>query len=181
MAIRLVTGGVRSGKSQFAESICSSLEREVIYIATGMAVDAEMEERIVRHREQRPAEWGLLEEPLRLPEAVAKAPGHALLLIDSLTTWVSNRMWEANSTEVWTKEEKRRFLYRMKEETERLLQVLEGREAVLVTDEVGWGGVSMNAVGRLFQESLGRVNQQAAEAAQEVWLVVSGIPWRIKG
>ncbi|SEM69171.1 bifunctional adenosylcobinamide kinase/adenosylcobinamide-phosphate guanylyltransferase [Lihuaxuella thermophila] len=181
MGIRLVTGGVRSGKSRFAESICTSLGREVIYIATGTAVDTEMEERIIRHREQRPAAWGLVEEPFRLPEAVAKVPGHAVLLIDSLTAWVSNRMWKANATEVWTKEQKKRFLSLMKDDMGRLLQGLQEREAVLVTDEAGWGGVSMNAVGRLFQEALGQVNQQAAEAAQEVWLVVSGIPWRIKG
>ncbi|MBA4492801.1 bifunctional adenosylcobinamide kinase/adenosylcobinamide-phosphate guanylyltransferase [Paenactinomyces guangxiensis] len=181
MGIRLITGGVKSGKSRFAESLFGDRSGCVIYIATGMASDDEMEEKIARHKYRRPDEWGLVEEPVYLPEAVEQTPDEADLLIDSLSTWVSNRMLKANATEIWTQAERNRFLEELTGETDRLIKTLRSRTAVIVTDETGLGGVSMHAVARLFQEALGKVNQQVAGAAQEVWLVVSGIPWRIKG
>lgn len=181
MPIRLVTGGVKSGKSQFAESLCHSRSTDVIYIATGSPSDEEMKERIARHRQERPGEWGLVEEPFRLAEAIAKTPKEAVLIIDSLTTWVSNQMMRASSRETWTNEERTHFSKQMKEETERLIQAFQHRKGIIVTDEVGLGGVSMHPLGRLFQDTLGQVNQQVAQAADEVWFVVSGIPWRVKG
>src|SRR5262245_33932171 len=95
--LTLVLGGARSGKSHYAQSLCNK-SSQVIYIATappGDGVDdPEMRERITRHRADRPAEWQTVEEQLALSRAIRAAPVEAILLIDCLTLWISNLMWE---------------------------------------------------------------------------------------
>ncbi len=90
----LVLGGVRSGKSAFAEKLVRQMERPTLYLATGQASDAEMAQRILRHREARPAEWRTVEEPLELADSLAteldSAGPSSVVLMDSLDTWVSN-------------------------------------------------------------------------------------------
>ena len=97
--LSLILGGVRSGKSEFAESLARDLNRPTLYVATGQPTDAEMEERIRRHRERRPAHWSTLEEPLDLAAGLktvmsASDPPPAVL-VDSLDTWVSNMLLES--------------------------------------------------------------------------------------
>ncbi|OYD07315.1 bifunctional adenosylcobinamide kinase/adenosylcobinamide-phosphate guanylyltransferase [Paludifilum halophilum] len=176
--IRLVTGGVRSGKSGFAERMAARLEDEVLYVATGVAGDTEMEHRVAAHRRRRPASWGLLEEPLQLPERLSGVK-ERVLLVDCLSTWTANRMMRLSEEEV--NEDQGMFGKQMEQETDRLLSVLEKKEAILVTSEVGLGGVLPSKMGRMFQDALGSVNQRVARAAGEVWMVVSGVPWRVKG
>ena len=93
--LTLVLGGARSGKSRYGQSLCDS-SSGVIYIATAVndANDLEMRERIGRHRADRSAEWQTVEEPLHLSRAVLEAPVEANLLIDCVTLWISNLMWE---------------------------------------------------------------------------------------
>ncbi len=181
MTIYLVTGGVKSGKSRFAEGLSESLQSEVIYIATSRPKDEEMAQRVIQHREERPAHWGLIEEPLRLAEAIYNAPSTALLLIEDVATWVANLLFAEGLDEDYSPEGRIEFLDKMKQEVDYLLQVLQGRPAVLVTGEVGLGGVAIHPVTRLYQDALGEVNQRLAEVSREVWLVVSGVPTRIKG
>ena len=92
--IILVLGGVRSGKSAFAEKLVRQMERPTLYLATGAATDAEMAQRILRHREARPAEWRTVEEPLKLADGLATgletSGPNSVVLVDSLDTWVSN-------------------------------------------------------------------------------------------
>ncbi|SFI96515.1 bifunctional adenosylcobinamide kinase/adenosylcobinamide-phosphate guanylyltransferase [Thermoflavimicrobium dichotomicum] len=181
MSIRLVTGGVRSGKSRFAEQLCASLQDEVIYLATSRVLDAEMEERVAKHRAERPANWKLIEEPIQLAEAIHEASPSALLLVECISAWVANLLFAEKLDEEMTNEMRNHFLKKVAQKAEELLQSLEGREAVLVTSEAGLGGVAMHPVSRLFQDALGEVNQRLAQEAEEVWLVISGVPWRVKG
>jgi adenosylcobinamide kinase / adenosylcobinamide-phosphate guanylyltransferase len=183
MAIRLVTGGVRSGKSRFAESLWD-VNDPVIYIATGQASDDEMKARIEAHRRRRPAHWKVVEEPLRLAEVVAAQNPASPLFIDSLTAWVAQflfRYFPEDTEGALEMNRRQEFLSTMKEEARHLTGLLVGRRAVVVTDETGWGGIAAHPVMRLFQDALGEVNQEVAHAADEVWIVVSGVPWKVKG
>lgn len=179
MSLRLVTGGVRSGKSRFAESLARSLGRRVLVVATGAPGDEEMRRRIEMHRRRRPADWDVLDEPVRLAERMQELPPYDVILVDGLSTWVANRLL---SSEEKALQKPDIFEAETVEEIRKSLDCLERhRHAILVTDEVGLGGVAMSSVGRRFQDVLGLINQEVAHRADEVWFVVSGIPWRVKG
>jgi len=179
--IFLVLGGVRSGKSAFAESKISTLnEGPILYVATGVAVDDEMKERIRLHRESRPQEWSTLEEPTKLAEKLAPmlagdgAPG--AVIIDSIDVWVANLLMENQS------ENKHLLEEIVTTEAEQLLKlVVDSPQAfVLVSSEVGLSLVPTEPLGRHFQDLLGTINQRIAAAATEVLLVVAGLPMKIK-
>ncbi|MGA8942027.1 MAG: bifunctional adenosylcobinamide kinase/adenosylcobinamide-phosphate guanylyltransferase [Thermoactinomyces sp.] len=170
MGIRLVTGGVRSGKSRFAESLCMDAGK-VTYIATALAEDEEMRARIEVHRQRRPSHWDVVEEPYDLARVIGQIPSSHFILLDSVTTWVSYGLTTFGEDE-WRR--------RVERETHLWLKSLAQREAVIVTDETGLGGVAMHPLSRAFQDALGWVNQEIARQANEVWLVVAGVPWRIK-
>lgn len=181
--LSLILGGVRSGKSEFAESLARDLDRPILYVATGRPTDAEMEERIRRHRERRPAHWETLEEPLDLAGGLktvlsvlsASDPPPAVL-IDSLDTWVSNMLLEhpekVDQAETLTLAA-----------LDRLLEVQRHWPEAwfLVSGEVGLSPVPPNPLGRRFQDLLGLVNQKVAAASGRVCLVVAGIPVEVKG
>jgi len=181
MGFILVTGGVRSGKSGFAERLCDHLSDRVTYLATGVAIDPEMEARIEMHRKRRPTTWITREEPLHLAWVIAETPADDWIFIDSLTTWVANWLSEERLDQPHGMEKRASFLERIEKETEALLMAIDERHAVIVTDEVGLGGISPDPLTRLYQEALGMVNQRMAEKADEMWFVVSGVPWRVKG
>ena len=178
--VTLVLGGVRSGKSAFAEELASWPGKSVLYVATGQAFDDEMADRIRRHRERRPANWRTLEEPLSLPESLEHfleantEPG--IVLVDSLDVWVSNLML-AREEDVPNATEQI-----VLESLDSTLTLCRQRvaQAVLVSSEVGLSPVSPNRLGRQFQDLLGTVNQRVAAQADKVFLVVAGIPVRVK-
>ena len=185
--LTLILGGVRSGKSAFAEGLARELNRPTLYLATGQVSDTEMAERIRRHRERRPADWLTVEEPLQPAAALAAAlavpnpPG--VILLDSLDVWVANRLLERETADFAAVESAALA------ELERLLAVCrQGASATattptatfLVSSEVGLSLVPPNALGRHFQDLLGTVNQQAAAAADAVYLVVAGVPVPVK-
>jgi adenosylcobinamide kinase / adenosylcobinamide-phosphate guanylyltransferase len=179
MSLRLVTGGVRSGKSRFAESLARSLGGRVLVLATGTPGDEEMKRRIEEHRRRRPSGWNVLEEPLRLAERLREFPPHDVILVDGLSTWVANRLLSSEEKALRHPDV---FEAEIVEETRKFLDCLgDHRHGILVTDETGLGGVAVSPLGRRFQDVLGLVNQEAARRADEVWFVVSGIPWRIRG
>jgi adenosylcobinamide kinase/adenosylcobinamide-phosphate guanylyltransferase len=179
-AICLVLGGVRSGKSAFAEGLALELAQPTLYLATGQVTDAEMAERIRRHRQRRPASWHTLEEPLALDQALATAlatpPPPPVLLIDSLDTWVSNLLLEREAD---SPEQVESLAIAM---VDRLLQTCATSAAAcfLVSSEVGLSLVPPYPLGRRFQDLLGLVNQRVAAAAQRVYLVVAGIPLLVR-
>ncbi|MGI6656489.1 MAG: bifunctional adenosylcobinamide kinase/adenosylcobinamide-phosphate guanylyltransferase [Desulfobulbus sp.] len=183
--IVFVTGGARSGKSSHAEQLAAALGSEIVYIATARAGDSEMAERIARHRLQRPAAWKTVEEPL-CPSAVVEREGGrcTALLLDCLTVLITNRMlalsvdWDnADSATLNAVEE------HVLVEIKALIRAATAASADLIAvgNEVGCGIVPVSPLSRLFRDCAGRVNQQVAAAAAEVWLVAAGIPLRIKG
>jgi adenosylcobinamide kinase/adenosylcobinamide-phosphate guanylyltransferase len=167
MTVVLITGGARSGKSRRAELRTLSFPGQAIYIATSEALDSEMEARIAYHRERRGAHWDLREEPLNLVKVLMETDGRGPRLVDCLTLWLSNLM---HAERDW------RF------EASRLAQSLGNQKTpvVLVTNEVGLGIVPDNALARAFRDAAGFINQAIAEVADEVELVVSGLPLRLK-
>lgn len=176
--IRLVTGGIRSGKSKYAEELVQQLGSRVCYVATGVITDKEMENRVKRHQQRRPKNWMVLEESVCLAEGV-KQVTEPILLIDCLSTWTTNRLMELSPEQ--TDADRGEFEQKMGEEAKELVQALQGKEAVIVTSETGLGGIQVSKIGRMFQDALGTVNQNVAASADEVWMTVAGVPWRVKG
>ena len=181
-SIHLVLGGIRSGKSAYAERVAADIAgpSAVLYLATGMAVDAEMEERIQRHRERRPRNWQTLEAPLNPVGALQRQPRTMdyppVLLLDSVDVWVSNLMLEHEGTPRLELESRilgaaRRFADYVREMD---------HQAVVVSSEVGHSLIATTSTGRQFQDLLGTVNQAMAEAADQVTMVVAGLPVPIK-
>lgn len=163
----LITGGARSGKSRFAEEVTVSMTGRAVYIATAEAGDAEMADRIARHRARRDGAWETLEAPRDLLGALRETDGDRPRLVDCLTLWLSNLMlaeadWEGA-----------------------VLDLAAGLPAlaapvVFVTNEVGWGIVPENALARRYRDAAGRMNQEIAAAADEVHLVAAGCALRLK-
>lgn len=174
MTLILVTGGVRSGKSLFAEELAKQRGGRVLYLATGISCDAEMDQRIDKHKKRRPEEWGLLESPLDLSRTALYYSDYDVVLIDCLSTWISNHLIQAEEEQPidgYILEEIRDWLEK--------LQLLSAT-VIVVTSEVGLGGVAMSSLGRRFQDLLGEANQCVARHADEVHAVFSGLPWRLK-
>ena len=183
--IILVTGGARSGKSSFAEQLLAGFGSEVGFIATAQTLDAEMEDRIAKHRRQRPESWRTFEAPTR-PSAIIAAHGEAFaaLLLDCLTVMITNRMLA--QTMDWdqpTVAQLNAVEADVLAEIEAILAAASAGRAdlIAVTNEVGCGIVPINPLSRFFRDCAGRVNQRMAAAAAEVYWVVAGIPVRIKG
>lgn len=164
--LTLILGGARSGKSARALALCPPPR---VFIATAEALDAEMADRIARHKAERGADWALVEAPLDLAGAIQAeaAPGRALL-VDCLTLWLSNLMHHERDVEA---------------ETADLIAMLGEVPgfAVLVSNEVGMGLAPMNALGRAFRDEQGRLNQRVAAAADRVEFVAAGLPLTLKG
>jgi adenosylcobinamide kinase/adenosylcobinamide-phosphate guanylyltransferase len=173
--LTLIIGGARSGKSRFAQALCRDA-RNVLFIATASAecADEEMCARISRHRAERPHDWITIEEPLYLERVVREAPPDATLLIDCITLWVSNLMWEHKAL---ADDERANIILRQVVE---FTQAAQERQVIAVSNEVGSGIVPDNSVGRTFRDLQGLVNQSLARVATRVVLVVAGLPLVLK-
>ncbi|MEL6287690.1 MAG: bifunctional adenosylcobinamide kinase/adenosylcobinamide-phosphate guanylyltransferase, partial [Pseudomonadota bacterium] len=159
--LTVVLGGARSGKSSFAEGIVSAQPGTRVYIATAEAFDDEMRTRIAEHRARRSAEWKTVDAPLDLADAIHTHNARdASVLVDCLTLWLTNLMLGDHDLDAKTGE---------------LLDRLAARQGpiTLVTNEVGQGIVPDNRLGRRFRDAQGRLNQQVAAVADEVYLVVA--------
>jgi adenosylcobinamide kinase / adenosylcobinamide-phosphate guanylyltransferase len=167
MAIILITGGARSGKSTRAEARACAFPGKPVYIATAEALDAEMRERIAKHRARRGNEWIEHETPMELVPALKATDGGGARLVDCLTLWLSNLM---HAQRDWS------------QEAAQLVEALRAQKSpvVLVTNEVGLGIVPDNALARQFRDAAGTMNQMIAQAADEVEFVVAGWPMRVK-
>jgi adenosylcobinamide kinase / adenosylcobinamide-phosphate guanylyltransferase len=167
MPIILITGGARSGKSTRAEARAQDFAGKPVYIATAEGFDHEMRERIAKHRERRGDEWIEHETPLELVAALNATDGGGARLIDCLTIWLANLMHDGRD---WAKG------------GAELVEALKAQHSpvVLVTNEVGSGIVPDNALAREFRDAAGLLNQMIARAADEVELVVAGLPMRVK-
>jgi len=165
----LVLGGVRWGKSSFAERLVAECGEPILYVATAEALDDEMAERIAMHRSQRPATWRTLEAPRNVAAHVAAEIGDAhTVLLEDLTLLLSNLMAQDEATAETLA-------------TGALVELIALRaHIIVVSNEVGMGVVPPYPSGRRFRDSLGRINQSAAAACAEVYFVVAGVPLRLK-
>jgi adenosylcobinamide kinase/adenosylcobinamide-phosphate guanylyltransferase len=176
----LVLGGARSGKTRYALELAELAGRDgapVVYVATAAAGDAEMAERIARHRAERPQAWRTMEAPHALAQALRGVAPGTVIIIDCLTLWLSNAMLQdfdeqrpLNELPAWVAEH------------QALLRFLEefAGVVIMVSNEVGSGIVPLSALARRFQDEQGRLNQRLAALCERVTLVVAGIPVPIK-
>lgn len=163
-----VIGGARSGKSRYAQDRAEAIGLLPVFIATAQAFDDEMRERIARHRADRETEWQTVEAPFDLAEAItAHAASDRVLLIDCLTLWVSNLLLAERDISA---------------ATDTLICAIAAAHGplVLVSNEVGWGIVPDNPLGRRFRDEAGFVNQRIAAACNQVQFLVAGLPLRLK-
>lgn len=167
--IHLITGGERSGKSTFAEQEALRLSPQPVYLATARIWDEEFRQRILRHQERRGPEWTNIEEDLH--PSCHELQGRVVLL-DCLTLWATNYFFDLQ-------EDIDQALASLKEEFDKL--VAQEATFLIVTNELGMGGVSTSRTQRLFTQLQGWMNQYVAARADQVTLMVSGIPVGIKG
>ena len=168
---QLILGGARSGKSRLAEKLASDSALQVIYIATSQPLDGEMNARVAHHRERRPAEWGLIEEPLELARVLREnASAERCLLVDCLTLWLTNLLMLDDPA-------------RLVQEREALLECLATLpgEILLVSNETGMGVVPLGELTRRYVDEAGWLHQTLAERCQRVVLTVAGLPLTLKG
>ena len=166
--LTLVLGGARSGKSRYAESLITALPPPWIYMATAEAGDAEMAQRIAQHQTRRGQGWQTIEAAHDLVLPLETARAGAPVLIDCLTLWLSNRMLADADVDA--------EIQRLEESLDR-----HAGPVVLVSNEVGFGIVPDNALGRHFRDLQGRLNQRIAARADYVVLMVAGLPLIVKG
>lgn len=172
--VHLILGGARSGKSAYAERLAKESNLKVTYIATAQIYDAEFGKRIQHHKDRRPADWVLVEEPHYLAKMLKSlAAQDQCLIVDCLTLWLAqwicadcnppeNSSWQA--------------------EREALLNTLPSLQGtvLLVSNEVGMGIVPLGEINRQFQDEQGRLNQAVAAVANQVSFVAAGLPLQLK-
>jgi len=173
----LITGGVRSGKSRYAEALAEKLgEQTVLYIATLTADDDEMKRRIVRHRATRPAAWRTAEAADNVATVLSTAQ-EDVVLVDCLSGLVTNLVLAQEPAG------EEAVIARVLEHVRELTAVITatGKTVIVVSNEVGAGVVPAYPLGRWYRDALGLANQQLARAASAVALVTVGIPQTLKG
>lgn len=168
--ITLLLGGARSGKSALAERLAGA-GRRVLFVATAEALDDEMGARIEAHRQSRASSWDTLEEPRQLQGALRPhLHGYDVFVVDCVTMWVSNLLVDQEDPS----QGERPVLAAA---TGLLDMMRESRARwILVSNEVGLGLVPASPLGRVFRDTLGRVNQTVASRADQVTLMVAGLP-----
>ncbi len=168
--IIFITGGARSGKSSFALGNASILKGRKAYIATAEALDEEMKDRIEKHRRQRGKDWEAIEEPLKIAELIRKGTdGYKVVIIDCLTLWLSNIMLGSLDADD-----------AIEDLVESLVAARARMNIYIVSNEVGMGIVPDNGLSRRFRDLAGILNRKVAEISDAVYLVVAGIPLKIK-
>jgi len=171
-SVTLVLGGVRSGKSRYAQQLAEQSSR-VVFVATAKITDDEMRAKIDRHREDRPKNWLTVEEPLDLPRVVAEhQTGCDVIVVDCLTIFAANLLevtGEDNAA--------------LESRVEALCAALRTIQCnlVVVSNEVGSGVHPSHALGRRYRDLLGEINQRVARVADDVVLMVAGLPLALKG
>ena len=176
--IILITGGSRSGKSAFAQQLAEQQEGSRLFLATCPVIDKEMEARIQRHIEDREyAGWDTVEEQIGIARQFETAINYQVVLVDCLTLWVNNIMYEAHRSNTLLDEDN------ISQKTTEFIVAARKHPGmvIFVTNEVGLGIVPGNEDARLYRDLVGRCNQQVAAASDNVYLVSCGIPMQIKG
>ena len=166
--ITLITGGQRSGKSNYAQKMALALSPHPVYIATSRVWDEEHRQRINKHKADRGPQWTSIEEEKELSKHNIEGK---VILIDCVTLWATNYFFDMQSeTEV--------ILNALKSEFDRF--TTQDATYIFVTNEIGMGEMSQNEIQRKFADLQGWINQYIAQKADDVYLMVSGIPVKIK-
>jgi adenosylcobinamide kinase/adenosylcobinamide-phosphate guanylyltransferase len=173
-AITLVLGGVRSGKSRYAQTLAAGVS-PVAFVATARQADSdeEMQRKIERHRSDRPQEWRTIEEPLDLASVLAEqGSSYRIIVVDCLTLYAANLLDAEHGDLISIEDRLRRFYEALRSAP---------CSVALVSNEVGSGIVPAFPEGRKYRDLLGEINQRVATAADNVLLMVAGLPLALKG
>ena len=163
-----VLGGINSGKSAFAESLITNQTTTPYYVATSVVLDQETRDKVNAHKNMRGPNWHTVEEPVDLGSALEQLPAGSVVLVDCLTMWLNNLMYHELDVDGYT---------------DQMLETLARAELyiTLVSNEVGLGGISENALTRKFARLQGTLNQRIAEQSDRVAFVTAGLPMWLKG
>ena len=174
--IHLITGGCRSGKSRYAQDLAESLDGSRCYIATSPVTDPEMAARIEKHKADRQdRNWHTIEQQLHLADTIGNS-NQEVLLIDCITLWVNNLIYDAQQAgETIDETGVSRLATELVEACGQTSSTI-----IIVTNEVGLGIVPDNALARIYRDLVGRCNQVIAQGADEVTLVSCGLPLTLK-
>lgn len=165
----LILGGVKSGKSRYAEAAAEALQIPVRVIVTATAEDTEMADRIKRHQQQRNPTWEVEESPIKLGDSVSAAPNDTCLIVDCLTLWLTNLLISEDES-LFT------------EQRGAFLQAMESRQGniIVVSNETNMGIIPMGKLSRRFCDEAGLLHQQLALMSDDVVLIIAGLPQRLK-
>ncbi len=178
----LIVGGARSGKSRFAQQLAQRSDEPVLFVATAEALDEEMRQRIEEHRRSRPAAWRTLEVATHVGRQIKQKSGGAqVVIVDCITLLVSN-IFSQHTDSAGEQVDASLIEQETAREIRELADCINSSAAsfIIVTNEVGEGLVPPNKMGRLYRDLLGKANQLLAEQADEVYLMVVGLPLKIK-
>ena len=168
--VSLILGGARSGKSSFAEKLADESGRAKVYLATSQVWDDEMEERIAIHRSRRGPEWQLIEEPIELLQQIEPlAKNDKVVLVDCLTLWLANLMMAEKDVDA-----------ACAQLVTGLSELPADCGVLLVSNEVGQGIVPVEKMARDFRDHAGRLHQDIAAIADNVWFLTAGLPQKLK-
>jgi adenosylcobinamide kinase/adenosylcobinamide-phosphate guanylyltransferase len=178
LKITLITGGARSGKSRYAQDMAAKAGVPVLFVATAEAGDEDMRKRIEAHKKSRPADWATLEVTSHIGNQIAENIGQAkIIIVDCITLLVNNIFMgyddtiDTDTAEKW-----------VMTEIEELIDCMDRKKAdfIIVTNETGLGIVPADRISRLYRDILGRANQRLAQRADDVYMLIAGMPLSIK-
>jgi len=176
MSLTFILGGARSGKSRYAQELAAWLGQRVLHVATAEPLDEEMDSRIKAHKKTRPSTWKTLEVQIDVAEAIGREIGDAeVVILDCLTLLIANLMAEENlDVEAWER--------KVTAELENLVDLADATPShfIIISNELGLGLVPSYPSGRAYRDVLGMANQMLARRADEVYLLVAGIPITLK-
>jgi len=178
----LIIGGARSGKSHFVQELAQRLGKPVLFVATAVAGDKEMRQRIEEHQRARPAAWSTLEVTTHVGNQISQKIGEAqVVIVDCITLLVRNifsRYNDQTSEQINTPLIEKKVTSEIRELRECINHI--DATFIIVTNEVGMGLVPANKMGRLYRDLLGKANQLLAQGVDEVYLMTAGLPMQIK-
>jgi len=178
----LIIGGARSGKSRFAQELGLKLGEPVLFVATAVAGDDEMQHRIEQHRRERSATWTTLEITTHVGSQIDRQVGRSKVVIGDCITLLANNIFNQYIDQTSEQIDASLIEQKLIAEIDELIDCINHTAAsfIMVTNEVGTGLVPANKVGRLYRDLLGLANQKLAARAEEVYLMVAGLPVLIK-
>ena len=178
----LLTGGARSGKSHYAQELALKLDQPVLFVATAEAGDEEMKQRIEAHRKARPSSWTTLEATTHIGSHIPPKIDKAQTVVVDCITLLINNIFASYSSSDYEQIDASLIEKEIIAEIDELIACIETTNAnfIIVTNEVGLGLVPPNKLGRLYRDFLGKANQILAQSADEVYLMVAGLPLPVK-